>query len=88
MIIVKINALWCPGCLIMNKTWKKLNKDFSNLNIINLDYDFDSSEVEKYNVGNKLPVVIFLNDEEKEIHRMVGEIPYKELYTYIEGNIK
>lgn len=88
MQVVKINALWCPGCLVMNKVWQKINKSYPNLNIINLDYDFDSDEVEKYNIGNKLPVFIFYNNQNKEIHRIVGETSYEELSKFIEGNLK
>ena len=88
MIVVKINALWCSGCLVMNKIWQKINKDFPNLNIINLDYDFDNDEVKKYDIGNILPVVIFFNEQNKEIHRIIGEISYEKLYTFIEGNNK
>ena len=86
MTVVKINALWCPGCLIMNKIWQKINTDFPNLDITNLDYDFDNDEVKKYNIGNKLPVAIFFNDQNIEIHRIVGETSYEKLYSFIEGN--
>ena len=41
MKIIKIGAIWCPGCLIMKKVWNNILKDY-NLNIIELDYDMDN----------------------------------------------
>ena len=53
MRVVKINAIWCSGCLVMNKIWKNINKD-NNINTLDLDYDMDEEEVSKYNVGDIL----------------------------------
>ena len=72
MKIIKIGAIWCPGCLVMNKIWNKINKDYE-LDIIELDYDMNNDEVVKYNVGKVLPVIIFMDDEGIEIERLVGE---------------
>ena len=72
MKIIKIGAIWCPGCLVMNKIWNKINKDYE-LDIIELDYDMNSDEVVKYNVGKVLPVIIFMDDEGIELERLVGE---------------
>lgn len=69
MKIIKIGALWCPGCLIVNKALKDIQKEY-NIEIISYDYDMDS-EVEKYNVGDVLPVLIFETD--KEVKRLIGE---------------
>lgn len=72
MKIIKIGAIWCPGCLVMKKVWKKIEKE-NELNIKELDYDIDKEEVEKYNIGNILPVIIFFNDNEQELERLIGE---------------
>lgn len=72
MKIIKIGAIWCPGCLVMKKVWKNILNDYSNLDIIELDYDMDSEEVSKYNPGKVLPVVIFLDDD-RELERLIGE---------------
>ena len=42
----------------------------------------DSEEVEKYNVGNTLPVIIFYKDNE-EYKRLVGEKSYEEVESVI-----
>ena len=81
MRVVKINALWCSACLVMNKVWKKI-EDKYNFEVLQLDYDMDEEEVEKYNVGEVLPVFIFF-DGDKEILRVIGEKSEKEFLELI-----
>ena len=81
MKIIKISAIWCSACLIMNKIYKELEKE-QKLEIISYDIDMDEEEVEKYNVGEKLPEVIFLEGN-KEIGRMIGEHSKEEIEKYI-----
>lgn len=75
MKIVKISAIWCGACLIMNKVWNKL-KD-KDIELIELDYDMDEEEAMKYNLGDILPVFIVF-DGEKEVLRLTGEFSYDE----------
>ena len=72
MKIIKIGAVWCPACLVMNKIWNNILKN-NDLDIIELDYDMDSDEVSKYNVGQVLPVIIFVDKDGLELERLVGE---------------
>ena len=73
MKIIKIGAIWCPGCLVMNKIWKNISEDYPNLNITKLDLDMDKEESDKYNPGNILPVTIFLDENNNELERLIGE---------------
>ncbi len=77
MKIIKISALWCPACLITNKAVRKIVTE-KNIELIELDYDFDEEEVSKYNIGNTLPVLIFVENN-KEIKRLIGEKSYSEI---------
>lgn len=83
--LVIISAVWCPSCLILNKHLKKIQEEYNNLEIIKLDYDLDDEKVEKYNVGNKLPVMI-IEENNKEIARLVGERTYNEINKFIQEN--
>lgn len=83
MKIIKFGAVWCPGCLVMRPVWKEVLKDYSNLDITEYDYDMDEELVEKYNVGDKLPVVIMLDDNGKEIKRLIGERKKEEIIQFI-----
>lgn len=82
MKVVKINAIWCSGCLVMNKRWKNILKS-QTIETINLDYDMDEDEVKKYDVGDVLPVFIFYKDD-KEVRRTVGEVSEEELLKIID----
>ena len=73
MRIIKIGAIWCPGCLVMKKIWKSILNNYPNLDVLELDYDIDNEEVSKYNPGKVLPVTIFLNDDGVEYERLIGE---------------
>ena len=73
MKIIKISAMWCPSCLILNKTMKKIKEEYENIEIIEYDYDFDSEQVKFYNPGELLPVLIFTDNNDKELKRLVGE---------------
>ena len=41
MKIIKINAMWCSGCLSMKKIWKEIKEEYPNLNIVEYDYDLN-----------------------------------------------
>lgn len=85
MKIIKISALWCPACLITNKAIDKI-KEEQNIEVENLDYDFDEDKVKKYNVGTTLPVLIFMN-QNKELFRLIGEKNYEEIMKAV-GDVK
>ena len=83
MRIVRISAIWCPACLIMRPIYDEVVKKY-NLESEELDYDFNEEEVEKLNIGKKLPVaIIYDGDEEKT--RICGEKKIKEIEEIIEG---
>ena len=62
MKVIKIGAMWCPGCIVMHKVWDKINKEYPNIEVKSLDLDMDEEEVKKYNIGDTLPVIIFYKD--------------------------
>ncbi len=84
MKIVKISAIWCGACLIMNKVWNKLKNNYE-FEAVELDYDMDEEEVKKYNVGDILPVFIIYSSSGEEVLRLTGEITYNDFAAKIEG---
>ncbi|XMB72335.1 thioredoxin family protein [Mycoplasmatota bacterium WC30] len=80
MKIVKVTAMWCMSCLTMKKVWKSVFKEYPNLEIIDLDYDFNEEEVKQYNIGMILPELVVFKDG-KEITRIIGEKSKSELET-------
>jgi thiol-disulfide isomerase/thioredoxin len=84
MKIIKIGAMWCPACIIVNRFWDELANNNKDIEFIKYDLDFDEEEVSKYNDLDILPVVI-AEEENKEIKRMVGEHTIEEYQKFIEG---
>lgn len=82
MKVVKITAIWCSACLIMNKIWKQILEKY-DIETIELDLDMDMEEADNYKPGDILPVFIFL-DNEKEIKRITGEVKYDDLVKILE----
>ena len=78
MKIIRINATWCSGCLILKGIWKEIEKEFPNNEYIDYDYDLDEEEIEKYNIKDIVPVVIIKKDNQ-EIIRIEGEKTKKEI---------
>ena len=81
MKLVKIGALWCPACLIVNKSINKIKENY-NIDIDEYDYDFDEDIVKDYNVGDTLPVLIFFNNN-NEYKRLIGEVSYNEIENVV-----
>lgn len=75
MKIVKIGSMTCTSCIIMNNIINKIKNNYS-IEVEELDYDFD--DIEKYNVGKILPIIIFYNGD-NEIKRLEGEHSYNEI---------
>lgn len=82
MKIVKIGAMWCPGCIVMHKVWAQIEKEYEGIEIVTYDLDMDSEEVEKYEVGSTLPVIIFYKDD-AEYKRLIGEKKYEDIEAII-----
>lgn len=85
MKIIKITAMWCPSCLIMNDTIKEIINEYCDVELVEYDFDLDQDMVEKYNVGTILPVLIKLDDSDNEIGRINGEHTKKEIIDFIKG---
>lgn len=84
MKILKFNAIWCSGCLVMKKTMKEIEELYPNIEIESYDYDMDQEQVEKWNIGEIIPVLVFTDENYNEISRLTGEKTKKEIIKEIE----
>lgn len=82
MKVIKIGAMWCPGCIVMHKVWDKINKEYPNIEVKSLDLDMDEEEVKKYSIGDTLPVIIFYKDD-TELERLIGEKKFEDIESVI-----
>lgn len=86
MKVLYFGALWCPSCLVMRPIWRKTAKEL-DFELIEYDYDFNEEEVVKYNVLDKLPTCIVINNDQ-ELTRIIGEKKPEKLVEIIEKLIK
>ena len=84
MKILKFNAIWCSGCIVMKKIMKEIEEEYPNIEIESYDYDMDEDMVKKYNIGEIIPVLVFLDKNNNEIGRLIGEKTKKEIIKEIE----
>lgn len=87
MKVLKFNAIWCSACLVMKKTYNRIFDEYSNFEVITYDYDLDEDMVNKYNIGTTIPVLIFLNDKDEEITRIIGEKSYEYIKNVIDSEV-
>ena len=80
MKVIKIGAIWCSGCLVMKPRWKNIEAQNSWLQTEYYDFDERKDICEQYKIqGEKLPVFIFLDKNDKELERKHGEISEKDI---------
>jgi len=84
MKLIKISAMWCPACLIMRPILNNIDFDVEQ---VEYDYDLDEEEINKYNVGELLPVFILV-DNDKEVARLIGEHTKEEVLDFLRSNVK
>ena len=84
MKLIKITAMWCMSCILMNDRINNILKDVDDLELVELDYDDDEDKFEEYNIGKILPVFIKVDENDNEIGRIIGEKSEKELREFLE----
>lgn len=86
MKLVKISAMWCMSCIIMNNLLDDVLSKYNVLfDIEDIDYDMDSDLVSLYDVGSVLPVYILM-DSSLEVARLVGEVSESRLISFLKDN--
>jgi thiol-disulfide isomerase/thioredoxin len=68
----------------MKSRWSKITKNHPLLRIVDYEYDDQPELVNQYQIGNILPVVIFVTDDGTEVHRLIGEKSVRELEKTLE----
>lgn len=79
MKVVKIGAIWCSGCLVMNSVISKTLKNYT-IDFQEYDIDMDEEEAKSYQPGDVLPVFIVM-DQDQEVTRFAGEYSYDEFVS-------
>ncbi len=86
MKVLKIGAVWCPGCIIMKPRWQKIEEENPWLETEYYDFDENKEIMEKYGIDDVLPVFIFLDKDGQEFLRLKGEVSEDKLIEILEEN--
>ena len=68
MKIIKISSAWCPSCIIVDNILEELD-----VTIEPLDAFQDIEKIKEYNPGNIMPILIFVDKNNQELERLIGE---------------
>ena len=77
--IEKFGAHWCSPCKQLDRTLDKV----INVNIIKYDIDDNEELSTEKNIRN-VPVLIFYNENNEEVDRLVGAVPLNAINNTIE----
>jgi thiol-disulfide isomerase/thioredoxin len=73
MKILIFSAVWCPGCIVMEKVWDKIKETNKDIEIVKYDSEEDDLVFDEWNIGDKIPVNILVDKNNNELERLVGE---------------
>jgi len=80
--LIYFTAGWCPSCQNMKTTINQL-KNQKNIQIAEIDVDYDANWTEKYNVKS-VPTMVLLENGE-EVRRSVGYKDVNQTNNFING---
>ena len=81
MKILKFSATWCGPCKMMKPVVEQIEKDLQ-ITIHEVDVDKEPQEATKYDVRS-VPTFIKVDDDGREIGRVMGALPYPKLVEFI-----
>lgn len=77
--IEKFGAHWCSPCKQLDKTLSKI----TDINIVKYDIDDNEELATEKNIRN-VPVLIFYNENNEEVDRLVGAVSLNAINNTIE----
>lgn len=78
--IEKYGASWCMPCKVLDKTLEQV----SGVEIVKYDVDEEPELTEEKKIRN-VPVLIFYNENNEEVDRIVGAVPLGTILKKING---
>lgn len=78
--IEKFGANWCTPCKVLDKTLEQV----SGVEIVKHDVDEEPELTEERKIRN-VPVLIFYNENNEEVDRIVGAVPLGTILQKING---
>lgn len=81
--ILMFKASWCGPCKVMEPIIREVSKE-RNISVIYLDADTNPEELSKW-VVRAVPTIIFLDQDDRELHRISGAISKQELEILVDN---
>lgn len=70
--IIKYGAVWCMSCIVMDNVIKQLSDKYE-FDYISYDFDNDKDKFLNFNKSEKLPIIEFVDDNDKVLKKINGE---------------
>ena len=80
--VLKLGALWCNPCKLMDTQIESLKDQLSNVEIIHVDVDTSPELGKKYNIRS-VPTLIKLDDLGNEAARSIGSLTNAKLIEFL-----
>lgn len=86
--LVEIYASWCPTCLLQHGAFETLIKQQKapKMAAVRVDYDRDTSFIQKYRIQGTGMLLIFKNGQEKT--RAAGLVTPQKITSFLELHLK
>jgi thioredoxin 1 len=81
--LLVLSATWCAPCKTLKPKLDTLNKEFPNVEFLDVDTDVEDDITRKFQ-PTTLPTVVLVDKNDREIGRIVGVVPmsnYKSLLS-------
>jgi thioredoxin 1 len=86
LVVVDMWAEWCGPCKMMEPVLEEIiNEKGGSVQLVKINIDQNQETPVKYSVMN-IPTLLFFKDG-KEVDRVIGAVPKKQLEKKIEGNL-
>lgn len=89
--ILKLSASWCAPCRVYAPTFHRVSKYEKYKDIEFKEYDIEEEDGEemalKYNVRS-VPTTILLDENEKILYKVMGNVPENQLTKIIDETLK
>jgi thioredoxin 1 len=85
--VVEYGASWCSPCMAYAPTYKRVSEmdEFNEVTFESVDIDDGEDhdlEIEKFDIKS-VPTTILLDENDKPIYKLMGNIPEKDLVDLI-----
>ena len=85
--VLKMSAAWCGPCKVYHNTFENVSKieKYKDIEFKELDADENEDEFVKYKI-RAVPTTILLDENDKVVSTVSGNLPQQVLTNFIDSN--